>query len=423
MLVALCMFLVLGGVNVICWGLYRRASDLIDAELDTRLMAIGRASVPRLSALVYGDDADRRTASRDLAWLREQNQLEQAFVLDPERVSVADARPGIPPGTRYDPLRLNPAAVERAFTGQVTASPHYQVADLAFKGAYVPIPDPSGAIGAVLYLEAGVELLSPLASLRDVLVVASLASAALALLLAVMLALGVRAVRRETVARSRAEHLGIMSRLAAQAAHEIKNPLSTIQATAETVEEVWTLPEDARELMHDLRDDVGRVSRLVEDFVALSPDIAMVRARHDLVDLVEAVATSQGPAAAADGVEIDVERPDGPVSAEVDAARIRQVLLNLVLNARQATPSGGRVTLAVAREGRQAVIEVRDTGRGMSAEELRRACDPFFTTREGGTGLGLAVGRQIAEAHGGRLTIASRKGQGTTCRLELPAGD
>lgn len=413
---------VLGGVNVLCWGLYRQAAGLIDGELDQRLLAVGHAAMPRLvEQLSGGPTIDHRAASRDLDRLRAATGLEQAFVLDRARTSVADARARVEPGAGYDPLRLDPTALDAAFAGAPTASPRYAVAGMVFKGAYLPLVGLDGAVDAVLYLEASAELLTALDDLWGVLVVTSAASGALALALAVMLALGVRAVRREADARSRAAHLGIMARLAAQAAHEIKNPLATIQFTAEYLGEMLDLPDEARELLRDVREEVARVDTLVEDFVALSPDIALARKPGDVAAIVEAVRSQQALTAGADGLAIELERPAGPVMAPIDAARIRQVVLNLALNARQATPPGGRVTLRVAEAGGQAVVEVADTGRGMSPEELARARDPFYTTRAGGTGLGLAVAEQIAAAHGGRLEIESAPGRGTTCRLLLPS--
>lgn len=415
---AISMLMVLGGVNALSWGMYRRAARLIDTEIDKRLLAVGQAASPRIEALLFGGAPDPVTVSGDLDRLRAETGLEQAFVLDAERRSVADARPRMKPGTRYDPLRLDPTAVKKALDGAAASSPRYQVAGLTFKGAYLPLRDARGEVAAVLYVEASAELLFALDDLEGVLVATSAASAVLALGLAVMLALGVRAVRREADTRSRAEHLGIMARMAAQVAHEIKNPLSTIHMSAEFLGEVYDLPDDGREILRDVREEVARVNGLVEDFVALSPDIALAPAPHDIAALVEAVHDAQ-TRTVDDGLSIELDRPDEAVMAVVDQARIRQVLLNLTINARHATAPGGRVTLRVFERDGAPIIEVVDTGRGMSPAELARARDPFYTTKEGGTGLGLAVTQQIVEKHEGRFEIESAPGAGTTCRLVL----
>jgi signal transduction histidine kinase len=111
----------------------------------------------------------------------------------------------------------------------------------------------------------------------------------------------------------------------------------------------------------------------------------------------------------------------GPATAVADSFQLKHAVLNLVLNALQATPAGGAVAIDVrGREGRLEVV-VRDTGEGIPEEALPRVFDVFFTTREGGTGLGLPIARRIAEAHGGTLVLRSRPGAGTEAILGLPA--
>ena len=105
----------------------------------------------------------------------------------------------------------------------------------------------------------------------------------------------------------------------------------------------------------------------------------------------------------------------------VDAFQLKHAVLNLVLNALQATPQGGAIAIETGGDDRALEIRVRDGGEGMSEGVLPRAFDAFFTTREGGTGLGLPIARRIVEAHGGTLDLQSREGEGTLATLSLPA--
>ena len=116
-------------------------------------------------------------------------------------------------------------------------------------------------------------------------------------------------------------------------------------------------------------------------------------------------------------------RPPGAGTAVVDPAQLRQALDNLVRNAVEATPEGGRVSLAARREGGGHAIEVRDTGRGIEPDHLPRIFDLYFTTKADGTGVGLAVTQQIVTAHGGTIEVDSRPGAGTTMTVRLPAGE
>jgi signal transduction histidine kinase len=116
-----------------------------------------------------------------------------------------------------------------------------------------------------------------------------------------------------------------------------------------------------------------------------------------------------------------VTRSNAPKAAVLgDAERLRQALLNLVLNAVQAMPDGGVLTVDTRRLGDVVQVAVRDTGAGMDRVTLRRAFEPFFSTRPRGTGLGLAVVREVAEGHGARIRVTSRPGRGTTVRLTFP---
>jgi signal transduction histidine kinase len=110
----------------------------------------------------------------------------------------------------------------------------------------------------------------------------------------------------------------------------------------------------------------------------------------------------------------------GPDTAWVDGFQLKQAVLNLVLNALQATPAGGRVVLHTAEDEGRLVVAVTDDGEGMTPETREKAFTPFFTTREGGTGLGLPLVRRIVEQHGGSVELSSRLGGGTTVALTFP---
>jgi signal transduction histidine kinase len=121
-------------------------------------------------------------------------------------------------------------------------------------------------------------------------------------------------------------------------------------------------------------------------------------------------------------VRLDAEASEAG-TAVVDPSQLRQALDNLVRNAVEATPQGGRVSLAARREGGGHVVEVRDTGRGVEPDHLPRIFDLYFTTKADGTGVGLAVTQQIVAAHGGTIEVDSRPGGGTAMIVRLPAGE
>jgi len=120
------------------------------------------------------------------------------------------------------------------------------------------------------------------------------------------------------------------------------------------------------------------------------------------------------------GVGLDVESHDGPIKVSIDPLQIEQVLLNVLLNAIQATPSGGRVLVRERLDGTEACIDVIDEGHGINSEHLVSIFNPFFTTREKGTGLGLAIAHGIVMSHDGRLEVVQTSTRGTWFRVCLP---
>ncbi len=127
------------------------------------------------------------------------------------------------------------------------------------------------------------------------------------------------------------------------------------------------------------------------------------------------------PECARKGVTLDLHLEKGPALVQLDSFQIKQAVRNLAMNALQATPQGGRIEIATAGDADVLEIEIRDRGEGIPPGIRERVFELFFTTREGGTGLGLPVAARIAEAHGGSLALEARADGGTTARLRIPA--
>jgi signal transduction histidine kinase len=207
--------------------------------------------------------------------------------------------------------------------------------------------------------------------------------------------------------------------LGAKVAHEVKNPLAAIRALVEVM--IEGADERGRRRLSVAASEVARIEAILAGYLSFARPFADVRpARTEIDALLQGVATMLEARAARLDVTIEI---DGPACAwRADADRLKEALLNLGLNAVEATPRGGRVALAWREERDDLVITVADTGAGMDAETLAKLGTPFFTRRPGGTGLGVALARQVAEQHGGRLDFESTEGAGTTATLRLPRG-
>ncbi|HEU4536249.1 MAG TPA: ATP-binding protein, partial [Polyangiaceae bacterium] len=227
--------------------------------------------------------------------------------------------------------------------------------------------------------------------------------------------------RRELV---QAERLATVGRLAAQITHEIRNPISALGLNVELLEEeVAALPEgagEARQLLAAIKGEVERLAQLSNRYLGLARRPRPDPQTGDVGDLVADVLRFVRPELERAGVRVAFERAAGAPDVRFDEAQIRQALLNLIRNAREAMPGGGSLTLGVAPSGEGGVeITIDDTGGGVPEEVRGSLFDPFFTTKKQGTGLGLAITREIVEAHGGAIACEGREG-GTRFRLRLP---
>jgi signal transduction histidine kinase len=219
------------------------------------------------------------------------------------------------------------------------------------------------------------------------------------------------------------EQLAAIGELSAVVAHEVRNPLSIINNAVATLRRPGLFPDDRDTLLNILDEESFRLNRLVNDLLVYARPISVNRQPLALRDLV---ARAMHLADGRPDVTLDLIEPEPVPKIWADAGLLRQVVDNLVTNALEALPSGGSLTLTLLRarmpEGDGVELQIQDTGEGMDTSVRNRAFDPFFTTRQRGTGLGLAIVARIVDAHGGRLTIHSAAGVGTTLHVLLPPG-
>ncbi len=221
----------------------------------------------------------------------------------------------------------------------------------------------------------------------------------------------------------RSERLALIGQMLAQVTHEVRNPLNAISLNAELLgEEVTSLDPDgrteARQILGVISQEIRRLAEVTEHYLDLARHPVPPVHPEDLGDLVRSVGRLEEASLARSGIALVVRVPEEPAWATVDGNRLRRALLNLLRNAAQ---SGARtVEVSLAVHGGGAEIAVRDDGRGMDEETLRRAFDPFFSTRTDGTGLGLAITRRIVEDHGGRVALSTSPGSGCRVAFVLP---
>jgi PAS domain S-box-containing protein len=239
-------------------------------------------------------------------------------------------------------------------------------------------------------------------------------------------------IRQQTSDLQRASQLSFVGELAAGLAHEIKNPLAGIQGTVDILIRRRETNDPERETLEGIRQSVERIDATVRALLNRARPRAVTVATGSLTEVVRravnlARSTLTSSTSSDRQVTLDFEAPADPLSVPIDAAQIEDAVLNLIINAIEATHGRGQIVVRVGWDEsedqdsqRTAIIEVSDDGQGIKAEDLHRIFNPFYTTTASGTGLGLPAVRRIARAHGGSVEVDSTPGRGSTFIIHLP---
>jgi signal transduction histidine kinase len=235
-----------------------------------------------------------------------------------------------------------------------------------------------------------------------------------------------RRIRRESERLARLSQLAEMGKLAAGLAHELKNPLSTLKLNLQLMEEdLAVLPGAERSLarLSTLKKEADRLRQTLDDFLRFAGRIELRLEPVSINALVEELLDFVHPQAQANRVRVlTALTPENP-HCRLDSNLFKQALLNLLLNAIQAMPQerqGGELLVRTIASGDHVVLYISDTGVGIPPENLPHIFDAYFTTKKGGTGLGLPTTRRIIEEHNGSISVQSEPGRGTNFRVELP---
>lgn len=227
-------------------------------------------------------------------------------------------------------------------------------------------------------------------------------------------------IRRLQSELRRRDRLVALGNMAAGIAHEVRNPLSAIKGLARFFMEASPEGSDESRMADIMTKEVLRLDKVVGDLLDFArPDVLNLTdvALNELVERSHDMVRSDMDAR---NIRFEADLPQPPLSVRLDRDRMAQVLLNLFLNAVQAMPDGGKLTVRGRMEGSELALEVADTGCGIAPERLADIFSPYFTTKASGTGLGLSIVHKIVEAHDGTIEVASTPGEGTVFKLRFP---
>ncbi len=232
----------------------------------------------------------------------------------------------------------------------------------------------------------------------------------------------VAAIAKANDARLQAERLAAVGRMAAHVTHEIRNPLSSIGLNLELLEEELAqgeVSEEPRQLFKAIRREVDHLSSLSEEYLRLARPQQPRLEAEGLPEMVREVSSFVRPELERAGIELVLDMPEHASDVLIDEQQIRQALVNLIRNAREAMGKGGRLLIALRELEEWTELVVEDTGSGIPDEVRANIFDPFFTTKNRGTGLGLAITRQVMDSHGGSIACEPVEPHGTRFRIRL----
>lgn len=234
-------------------------------------------------------------------------------------------------------------------------------------------------------------------------------------------------VREERLAKIRTQRLAQLGTLLAGFAHEVRNPLSTIGLNLQLVLEEFVDPETPRDKRTQKRlatveAEVRRLQKILEEFLGFARAPEPKFAAVDLNARLQALVEFHEPELRELGVSLRFYPGNDVGRVPADWDHLQAAIVNLVRNAKDATPAGGEILVSTMREGGHVTIRVTDTGTGMPPDVQARVFEPYFSTKRAGNGLGLPTVRRVVEEHGGTVTLQSEVGKGSQFSLRLPAG-
>lgn len=410
--------------SLIGWISYDRAYASMRAEMSERLL-----NIACLTAQIVSHEREDGTAKgsgklqKVLDSIRTVNHLENLFVFDRELRSIADARPTVNPGTQYSMLQLEQGCVNGVWSGRDTVSGRRGIEGIEYLSAYAGVK--TGATGAVaaVYAETDTSFLNPMDELRKTI---GLIGITVLVLTAVHIMLLRRLLLNLEHSHDRVsqwERFAFVSKVGAEVAHEIKNPLGIIRATADCLKRKYD-PSAKDERFSYIAEEVDRLNQITSRMGAFANEPSGSPEPLDVAQLARDILGEVARDPRFEGMELKSDLEAGLPPLILDRSQMKQVFLNLLINARQSQGEKGVISVRICKKERRRseviVISVEDRGRGMRKNEIRKAFEPFYTTRPKGSGLGLSIVLHIVEDHGGSIRVRSAPGRGTSVDIIFP---
>jgi signal transduction histidine kinase len=416
-------------VNVVWWLFYDRTARILDQQLSRRLSAIAQTAAIALPTelvenIALGDLDAYARVTEILERVRSSDSLAEVFIVDENYTYLATT--ALDADSVYFLTELNGRYIDSlffGFTAPAIATPSYKTGGIYLKTAFVPLHDSDGYVRAVLGVEANVDYFDALHALKRNLYYSSGLSILGGIVFGILFLFFQRRAHLAERQLFLAETHAYLGRMVAVVSHEIKNPLMIIRASAERLLKKQKSTESAF-----IVEEIDRLNDIVTGYLDFAKAGGSILAgdRVEPINLSELVANVRNHFEQR-YADIHVEWLDGDIPPDLTfngyRRSLRQVLLNLLVNGAEACLGASQpvmVGISAEDRGSKVTIRVTDKGPGIDKKELKRVFTPFYTTKQGGSGLGLYLCKRIVNEMGGEISIKSMPGRQTEVILTLP---
>ncbi len=420
--------LLIAVVNLAWWLMYQKIEKSFEAQLSRRLAAVAALGAQELKpgliqSLNEGSLAAYDTTLQILDEIRRIDSLSEVFILDADYNYLATTQ--ITGDSLYYLKALNASYIDSVLLGETAdaalVSRSYRVSNIFLKSAFAPLDDTSGFTIAVLGLEADLDYTDNLIGLKNNLVFTSGLSIGAGLLFGFLFFWIQRRLERAERNLLRSQAQANLGRMVAVVSHELKNPLMIIRAAAERLKRGQAGVANDPEAGFIL-EEVDRLNEIVTGYLDFaSGRKPLTRQTINLSEIIDNLVEQFGPGFTKDGILLTATRDTGRHEVFADPVAVRQILINLLLNAAEASKSAFKpeVNVSLITGLDSHTVAVCDNGPGIDSGKKAAIFEPFYTTSTSGSGLGLYLSKKLAEDMGGAISLDSRPGGPTTFALTL----
>lgn len=408
--------LVLIVFNIHSWLVLNHTRSALEDELGTRLENLTMVLATRLKGWNRNEEI--------LPILRETmnfSNLLNIFLIDESLNFIVNLREPQSVGQTSPALKLDEVEIQSAFTGIPAQTRLYKAGPYYLKSAYAPVYDHTGIIRAVLGVDADARFFRTFSSYqRTLLFINGLSIFAIIAIVFTSITLNRYALKLEQNA-TRTATFALIGEMSASLAHDLRNPLATILAATENIRLRYNLTNEKPFAL--IKDQIDRMNAIINNYLNIGTSKAQPSQPVNISTLLEETLSALTTEIQKHNISVETMLNGLPLISG-SPQQLRQLFINLLLNAIQAQPEGGSIQilgeLQRIRGQKWLVIKISDRGTGIPKPLLRKVFEPFFTTKEKGSGLGLFIAKRVIEIHHGRISISSKTGMGTTVEVKLP---